>query len=73
MAKKGEIRYQDALKEIEDILEKVETEELDVDDLAEKVKRASELLKICKKKLRNTEKDVDQVLEDMNNADNEEN
>ncbi len=46
--------YKDAVAEIETILEKLENEELDVDDLAEKVKRVSHLLKFCKDKLNGT-------------------
>ena len=59
------ISYNDAMTEIEDILEKIENEELDVDELAEKVKRVSVLLKICKDKLHKTNQQVEQVLEEM--------
>ena len=45
------VTYNEAISEIEMILEKIENEELDVDELAEKVKRVSALLKICKNKL----------------------
>ena len=43
-----EVTYKAAITEMEQILEMIEKEELDVDELAEKVKRVSELLKICK-------------------------
>jgi exodeoxyribonuclease VII small subunit len=59
------ISYNEAMPEIEEILEKIENEELDVDELAEKVKRVSVLLKICKDKLHKTNQQVEQVLKEM--------
>ena len=59
------ISYNQAMTEIEEILEKIENEELDVDELAEKVKRVSVLLKICKDKLHKTNEQVEQVLKEM--------
>ncbi len=59
------ISYNEAMTEIEEILEKIENEELDVDELAEKVKRVSVLLKTCKDKLHKTNQQVEQVLKEM--------
>jgi exodeoxyribonuclease VII small subunit len=59
---KVKITYKEAVAEIEEILEKIENEELDVDELAEKVKRVSVLLKICKDKLVKTNEQVEQIL-----------
>ncbi len=59
------VSYNEAMTEIEDILEKIENEELDVDDLAEKVKRVSVLLKICKDKLQKTNDEVEKILKEM--------
>ena len=59
------ISYNEAMTEIEEILEKIENEELDVDELAEKVKRVSVLLKSCKDKLHKTNQQVEQVLKEM--------
>ncbi|MPQ45981.1 exodeoxyribonuclease VII small subunit [Marinifilum sp. N1E240] len=64
MAKK-KISYKDAINEIEETIALIENEELDVDDLSEKVKRVSELLVICKTKLTNTEKEVEKILTEM--------
>ncbi len=62
---KKQISYSEAIAAIDEILQQIETGELDVDELAEKVKQASELLKICKSKLFNTEKEVEKVLKEM--------
>ncbi len=64
MAKK-EISYNEAVAEIEEILHQIENEELDIDILSEKVKRVSTLLKLCKKKLHQTEKEVQKILDDI--------
>ena len=60
---KQEITYKAAVKEIEDILEKIEAGQLDVDELSENVKRVTDLLKICKEKLHKTEDEVNKILE----------
>ena len=65
MNNKKAVTYNEAMAEVEEILEKIENEELDVDDLAEKVKRVSVLLKICKDKLLKTNEQVEQILKEM--------
>lgn len=65
MATNKKLTYQEALEEIEEILEKIEGNELDIDELAEKVKRVSFLLKFCKDKLQKTNEEVEKILNDM--------
>ncbi len=62
---KTDISYSRAIKEIEEILGKIESEELDVDQLSASVKKAADLLKICKSKLRDTEQEIQKILDDM--------
>ncbi len=62
------IGYSEAIKEIERIIHQIENEELDVDDLAGKVKRAYFLLKLCREKLQSTEKDIEKILKDFSGA-----
>lgn len=57
--------YNEAIAEVEEILDNIENEELDVDELAEKVKRVALLLKLCKEKLQNTNDQVEQILKEM--------
>lgn len=61
--------YGEAMSEIEEILEKIETGELDVDALTEKVKRVASLLDICRKKLKTTEAEIQKVIEGMGDTD----
>ena len=60
------VTYKEAITEIEEILEKIENEELDVDELAEQVSRVSALITICKDKLHKTEEEVEKILKEMN-------
>ncbi len=59
------ISYNEAILEIEEILQKIENQELDVDELSDKVKRVYYLIKICKDKLHSTEKEVEKILAEM--------
>jgi exodeoxyribonuclease VII small subunit len=65
MATIKKLTYQDAVNEIEEILGKIESNELDIDELAEKVKRVSFLLKFCKDKLQKTNEEVEKILNEM--------
>lgn len=64
MAKK-EPTYSKAMQELESIIEEIESESIEVDTLAEKVKRASHLIGLCKGKLRDTEGEVKKVLDSL--------
>jgi len=66
---KEEITYKAAVAEIEEILGKIEEGELDVDELTVNVKRVTELLKICKDKLRKTESEVTKILNEEDEQD----
>jgi exodeoxyribonuclease VII small subunit len=57
--------YQEALVEIDEILVKIESNELDIDELAEKVKRVAFLLKLCKDKLQKTNEEVERILREI--------
>jgi exodeoxyribonuclease VII small subunit len=65
MGKKRQLTYSEALEEINTIIEKIESNELNIDDLSDNVKRVSELLKFCKAKLRATEQEVEEILNDF--------
>ena len=63
---KKEISYTQAIEELEEIVSSIENEDVNVDELSVKVKRAAELIKICKNKLHNTEEEVNSILKDIN-------
>jgi exodeoxyribonuclease VII small subunit len=64
---KKEIPYTQAIEELEEIVSSIENEDVNVDELSVKVKRAAELIKICKNKLHNTEEEVVSILKEINN------
>jgi exodeoxyribonuclease VII small subunit len=51
--------------DIEDILRKIESGDLDVDRLSVEVKRASELIRECQKKLKSTEEEINNIFKDL--------
>lgn len=57
--------YTEAFEELKVIVNEIEEGEISVDELSEKVKRASELIKICKQKLNSTEEDVNKILKEL--------
>ena len=57
--------YKEAMAEIEQIVACMEENKLDVDELAVKVKRVSELIAFCKAKLHDTEEEVENILKTM--------
>ncbi len=65
----NKLNYTKAFEELQQILTSMEDGEIGVDELAEKVKRASELIQICKSKLTATEEDVGKILLALENND----
>jgi exodeoxyribonuclease VII small subunit len=62
---KSKLTYTSAITELEEIVNDIESGEIDVDVLTVKVKRASELITFCKDRLRNTQKEVEKTLVDI--------
>lgn len=61
------LSYKEAMEEIESIVAKLEDNQLEVDELSEKVKRVSRLIVFCKSKLHDTEVEVENILKTMDN------
>ncbi len=59
------ISYNEALGELEQILAGLRSEQCDVDTLAERTRRAAELLSLCRKKLTRTEDELAKVLDEL--------
>lgn len=57
--------YTSAFEELKEIVDAMEDGNISVDDLSLKVKRAAELIKICKDKLTATEEDVQKILKEL--------
>ncbi|CDD21127.1 MAG: exodeoxyribonuclease VII small subunit [Prevotella sp.] len=65
MAKK-EIKYEEAVAQLEEIVDKMENDELDIDQLSDQLKRAKELVKLCKDKLTKTDEEIKKLLSEDN-------
>ena len=57
-----ELKYEQAMRELEAIVRKMENNELDIDTLGAELKRAQTLIKICKDKLTKADNEVKNVL-----------
>ena len=60
--------YAQAFEELQRIVSEIEEGHISVDELSEKVKRAAQLISICKTKLSTTEEDVNRILKDLDGA-----
>ena len=59
------IGYAEAMAELGDILDELERDDLDVDVLAERVKRASFLIKLCRGRIARARADVEGIVTDL--------
>ena len=59
---KEEMKYEQAVRELEEIVERMENDELDIDQLSEQLKRAKTLVKLCKDKLTKTDEEIKKLL-----------
>ncbi|MBM3672682.1 MAG: exodeoxyribonuclease VII small subunit [Actinobacteria bacterium] len=61
--------YADAMGELEEILEELEGDDLDVDVLADRVRRASELIKTCRERITRAEDELESIVTDLDDYD----
>ena len=57
--------YNAAMQEVEQILASLEKNNLDVDEMSQKVKRAAELLQACKQKMYQVDTEIQAVFENV--------
>ncbi len=60
-----EIKYEQALTQLEEIVEQIENDELNIDELGEQLKKAQKLVKLCKDKLTKTDEEIKKILTEM--------
>ena len=61
----AKIGYEAAVSELEDILEELEGDDIDVDKLADRVKRASDLVRTCRDRIAAAKLHVEQVVAEV--------
>jgi exodeoxyribonuclease VII small subunit len=65
----SQIGYQDALAELDEILDELEGEAVDVDRLGARVKRAAELIAICRGRIASARVEIESVVADLDRLD----
>jgi exodeoxyribonuclease VII small subunit len=68
-AQNADLGYGAAMTELEAILAELEGDDLDVDILAVRVQRASELLKVCRARIVRAQQDVDRIVAELDEFD----
>lgn len=63
------LSFREAMDELEGILERIEGEEIDIDRLAEELRRAAQLLDLCRGKIRKAEVEVTQIVQSLEGED----
>ncbi len=56
------IGYAEAMAELEAILAEIEADDVDVDVLSDRVKRAAELIKLCRQRIHDTRVEVEDIV-----------
>lgn len=62
---KEQLNYTEAFEELRKIVSEIEAGVISVDALSDKVKRAAQLIRVCKAKLTATEEDVSKILKEL--------
>jgi len=65
----AESKYSKSINRLEEIIQKIESEEIDVDELSEKVKEAVTLIKECKGKIERAQVEVKKVVDNFDSQD----
>lgn len=58
------MKYEEAMKRLEQIVSDIENNKLDIDLISDRIKEAQELIKFCKDKLYKTDEEIQKLLED---------
>lgn len=59
-------KFEQAIKQLEEITSRMEENSMDIDRLLEDVKTANQLIKMCRKRLADADAEINEILEDIN-------
>ena len=59
---KKELTYEEAFTELQAIVRRMENDELDIDQMSAQLKRAQDLIALCKEKLTKTDEEIKKIL-----------
>lgn len=60
------LKFEQAIKQLEEITSRMEENSIDIDRLLEDVKTANQLIKMCRKRLADADTEINEILEDIN-------
>ena len=55
------MKYEDAVRQLEEIVQKIESDEYSIDEIAVQLQTAQRLIKFCKDKLTKTEQEIQKI------------
>lgn len=70
MSKKEDIKFEDKIKELERIIDELESGEIDLESSIEKYTKAMKLVKECDEKLKNIEEQVNKIVNENGEMEN---
>lgn len=70
MAKEKEVKFEEKMKELESIINELETGEVDLDSSIEKYTRAMKLVSECDEKLKTIEEQVNKIVKEDGTLEN---
>lgn len=62
MANKEE-KYEECIRQLEDIVSRLENDEMGIDELTTELKKAQQLIKLCRDKLTKTDEEIKKILD----------
>ena len=60
----SETKYENAIHQLEDIVKALENNEMDIDEMTKQLKKAQQLIKLCKDRLTKTDAEIQKILAD---------
>lgn len=61
MAEESNIKYEEAMKRLEELVQQMESGDVSIDSLTQKLKEAKKLIQLCKDKLTKTEEEIKEI------------
>lgn len=62
---KETIKYEEAVRQLEQIVTRLEDGELNIDELSDELKKARKLIALCKQRLTKTDEEIQKILKDQ--------
>ena len=59
-----QMKYEEAISRLEEIVKKMENDELDIDHMAQQLKEAQQLIRLCKDRLTKVDADIKAVMDE---------